>query len=72
MAVSRPANPDSLLARQAREQFVAEVGAVFAELAEAIQARLVALADQVSNARSMQERRDALLAFQKLRAVWLD
>src|SRR6185312_12658530 len=72
MAVSRPANPDSLLARQAREQFVAEVGAVFAELTDAIQARLVALADQVSNARSMQERRDALLAFQKLRAGWLD
>lgn len=72
MAVSRPADPDSLLARQAREQFVAEAGAVFAELADAIQARLGALADQVSNTRNMQERRDALLAFQKLRAGWLD
>lgn len=72
MVVSRPATPDSLLARQAREQFVAEAGAVFAELADAIQARLAALADQVSNTRNMQERRDALLAFQKLRAGWLD
>ncbi|MGH8819883.1 MAG: DUF1631 domain-containing protein [Rhodoferax sp.] len=72
MAVSRPSTPDSLLARQAREQFVAEVGGVFVELADAIQARLVALADQVGNARNMQERRDALLAFQKLRASWAD
>ncbi|MEO6972908.1 MAG: DUF1631 family protein [Rhodoferax sp.] len=72
MAVARPSTPDSLLSRQARERFVAEVGETFVELADAIQTRLVALADQVGDPRSMQERRDAMLAFQKLRAGWLE
>ncbi|MDR3455021.1 MAG: DUF1631 domain-containing protein [Rhodoferax sp.] len=72
MAVARPSTPDSLLARQARERFVAEVGDVFAEMANSIQARLVALSEQVGNPASMQERRDAMLAFQKLRSRWQD
>ncbi|QDL35991.1 DUF1631 domain-containing protein [Rhodoferax sediminis] len=72
MAVARPSTPDSLLARQARQQFVAEVGDVFAEMASAIQARLETLADQVGNPRNMQERRDAMLAFQELRPRWQD
>ncbi|TAM44901.1 MAG: DUF1631 domain-containing protein [Burkholderiaceae bacterium] len=72
MAVARQSTPDSVLARQARERFVAEVGESFVELAGSIETRLVALANQVGDPKSMQERRDAMQAFQKLRAGWLD
>ncbi|MBS0316242.1 MAG: DUF1631 family protein, partial [Proteobacteria bacterium] len=72
MAVAPPSVPAAALARQVREQFVTEVGATFPALAEAIHQRLSALADQVSTAHSMQERRDALLAYNKAGQRWLE
>ena len=72
MAVAPPSVPAAALARQVREQFVAEIGATLPALAEAIHQRLSALADQVSTAHSMQERRDALIAYNKLGQRWFE
>jgi len=72
MAVAPPLGPDARLARQAREQFAAEVEGILIEMAASVQGRLTALADQSGMARDMQERRDALLAFQQLRSRWID
>jgi hypothetical protein len=60
------------LARQAREQFISGIEGAMVEIAAAVQGRLVALMDQGSSGREMQERRDALLAFEKARAAWVD
>jgi hypothetical protein len=65
-----PAAPP--LARQARERFVAHMEGVLPELCEAIRNTL---ADQMNNApssRDMQQRRDALVEFEKEAAKWAE
>ncbi len=59
------------LARQAREQFVTHADAVLAPMANAVRARLAELADAGGGSREMQDRRDALLAFDKEQAAWV-
>ncbi|MGH6627687.1 MAG: DUF1631 family protein, partial [Burkholderiaceae bacterium] len=72
MTVAHALGPDARLARQAREQFVAEIEGILIEMAASVQGRLTALTDQSATTRDMQDRRDALLAFQKLRPQWVD
>ncbi len=72
MATYRPATPEARVAHQARQQFVAEVDDVMIGLAASVQGRLASLADQTGNSRTMQERRDAFSAFQKLRGPWIE
>ena len=60
------------LARQARERFVAHMEGVLPELCEAIRN---ALSEQMSNApssRDMQQRRDALVDFEREAAKWAE
>ena len=71
MASSRPPAPDSSLARRARERFVAELCPVVAPIAQSIEEKLFALADQAGNARDMQIRRDGLVMFQNGRKDWV-
>jgi hypothetical protein len=60
------------LARQARERFVAHMEGVLPELCEAIRN---ALSEQMNNApssRDMQQRRDALVDFEREAAKWAE
>jgi hypothetical protein len=67
-----PASPDRLLARRARERFVAEMGRTIGGLGAAIQERLTELLEQVSSVREMQDRRDAWTLFQGRGKAWED
>ncbi|MDB5857793.1 MAG: hypothetical protein JWQ76_1482, partial [Ramlibacter sp.] len=71
--MSTPLTPAATpLARQARERFVAHMEGVLPELCEAIRN---ALADQMGNApssRDMQQRRDALVEFEREAAKWAE
>lgn len=63
---------DLLLARQARERFVAHASRILPELANSIKTKLSGLMDQSGNAREMQDRRDAWLSFQDNSATWVN
>jgi hypothetical protein len=58
------------LARQAREQFVAAIEAVLAPLSDTIRHRLIELVDAATSTRDRQDRRDAMLEFERLRGAW--
>ncbi|MEJ6021509.1 DUF1631 family protein [Ramlibacter sp. PS4R-6] len=65
MATHRtPANGPAV-ARKAREQFVANVSALLGPLGTQIRARLLELAQTPGGSREMQERRDAMMDFDK-------
>ncbi|MFC5496739.1 DUF1631 domain-containing protein [Caenimonas terrae] len=65
-----PASPVPL-ARQAREQFVAYVEGVLTPLSDAIRLKLIELVDTGTSTRDMQDRRDAMLDFERQRARWV-
>ena len=67
---SHPSDPE-LLAKQARERFVAGCEGVMEPLAEAIRARLIELVDQSTSTKEMQDRRDAMLEFDRLYPTWV-
>lgn len=72
MAAQMPPASAAQLARQAREHFLAQTQAVMAPMAEAIRARLIELVDQSSSTKEMQDRRDCMLDFERLRGVWIE
>lgn len=72
MAMFRPSTPESRLTLQVRQRFVAEVDGAFINLTAQLQGRLAVLADEIGPPPEMQERRDALTAFRKQRAAWVD
>ena len=63
--------PQMRLAKQARERFVAGCEGVMEPLAEAIRARLIELVDQSTSTKEMQDRRDAMLEFDRLYRNWV-
>jgi len=72
MATFRPSTPESRLAQQVRQQFVTEVDGAMVDLTAQVQGRLASLADEVGTPAQMQERRDSLTAFRKLRTAWVE
>lgn len=66
------ASSEQLLARRARERFVAEMGRKMGELGTVIKERLTQLLEQVSSVREMQDRRDAWTLFQSHGRAWED
>jgi hypothetical protein len=58
------------IARQAREQFVARAEAALAPMVQAIRSRLSELVDTSGSSREMQERRDAMLDFDRKGPSW--
>lgn len=58
------------LARQAREHFVGQLEGVLAPLSDAIRARLIELVDGSTSTRDSQDRRDAMLEFERQRRDW--
>lgn len=61
----------SLIAGQARVLFTGRAIGMLPALVDSIEDHLVELADRPGNAREMQERRDALQAYQKNKSAWL-
>jgi hypothetical protein len=70
MAAQMPPASRVPLARQAREQFVAYVEGALPPLSDAIRMRLIELVDGSTSTRDMQNRRDAMLDFDRLRPGW--
>src|SRR5512139_3011714 len=63
---------DAPLARQARERFVAHMVGVLPELAETMRTALAELMNAAPSSRDMQQRRDALVEFERTDAKWMD
>ncbi|MCY7318182.1 MAG: DUF1631 domain-containing protein, partial [Ramlibacter sp.] len=71
MASPLPPASTAPLGRKAREQFVAYVEGVLPALSDAIRIKLIQLLDGSTSTRDMQERRDAMLDFERVRANWV-
>ena len=71
MADNLPPASSVPLARQAREQFVAYVEGVLPTLSDAIRIKLIELVDNGTSTRDMQDRRDAMLEFERQRVRWV-
>ncbi|MGY8904909.1 MAG: DUF1631 family protein [Burkholderiales bacterium] len=70
MSITTDTANNLTLARQARDVYVAHVEGVVPEIAEAIMNHLLTQLDQSGSARDMQDRRDAMMTFQKQKADW--
>ncbi len=71
MASPLPPASTAPLGRQAREQFVAYVEGVLPALSDAVRIKLIEMLDSGTSTRDMQERRDAMLDFERVRASWV-
>lgn len=71
MAATPPSLASSALARKAREQFVTQIEGVMEPMAEGIRVRLIELVDQSTSTREMQDRRDAMLDYDRQRVDWV-
>ena len=71
MAAQRPSAQGLAIARRAREQFVAALEECLAPLGEQIRSRLMELAQTPAGAREMQDRRDAMIDFDRKGTVFL-
>ncbi|MGE0496284.1 MAG: DUF1631 family protein [Ramlibacter sp.] len=72
MAATPPSLANSAVARQARERFIAYAEPVMGPMSEAIRARLIESVDQSASTREMQDRRDAMLDFDRLCKAWIE
>ena len=70
MATQRP-HASVPLARQARERFVGYAEGVLPALSDAVRLRLIELVDAAGSTREMQDRRDAMLDFERVRGAWV-
>jgi hypothetical protein len=65
--------PDSnALGRKAREVFISQAEGVMGPLAEAVRAKLIELVDQSASTKEMQDRRDAMLEFERQHKIWIE
>ena len=71
MSTARPQALSQQLARETRERFLLATDEVIAPLAQPIRDRLIAMSDEMTNAREMQERRDDFLAFKAQGDNWV-
>ena len=71
MSTARPQALSQQLARETRQRFIGATLALIDPLAQAIRERLTASADQMGNARDMQDWRDDFLAFQSQGGRWV-
>ncbi len=69
MSANQPPS-QAAIARKAREHFVGQLEGVLQPLSEAIRGRLVELVDGATSSRDSQERRDAMLDFERQRRAW--
>ena len=71
MSTARPPALSQQLARETRERFLVATDEVIAPIAKPIRDRLIAMSDEMTNAREMQDRRDDYLAFQAQGDNWV-
>ena len=65
--------PDSnALGRKAREVFISQAEGVMGPMADALRTKLIELVDQSASTKEMQDRRDAMLEFERLHKAWTD
>jgi len=65
--------PDSnALGRKAREVFISQTEGVMGPMADAVRAKLIELVDQSASTKEMQDRRDAMLEFERLHKAWTE
>jgi hypothetical protein len=65
--------PDSnALGRKAREVFISQAEGVMGPMADALRAKLIELVDQSASTKEMQDRRDAMLEFERLHKAWTE
>lgn len=68
--MTAPAPTAAELSRKAREQFITHAQGVMVPLCDAIRNRMIELVDASPSTRQMQDRRDAMLEFERLGKVW--
>jgi hypothetical protein len=66
-----PTDTGARIARQAREQFVARAQAALVPMGQALRSRFSELVETSPSTREMQERRDAMMDFDRKGGVWL-
>ena len=71
MSTARPQALSLQIARETRERFLVATDEVIAPIAQPIRDRLIAMSDEMTNAREMQDRRDDFLAFQAQGDNWV-
>ena len=71
MSTARPQALSLQIARETRERFLVATDEVIAPLTQPIRERLIAMSDEMTNAREMQDRRDDFLAFQAQGENWV-
>src|SRR6478609_8336613 len=71
MSAQLPPASSAPIARQAREQFVVYLEGVLPTLSDAIRLKLIELVDTGTSTRDMQDRRDAMMEFERQRARWV-
>jgi hypothetical protein len=69
--LQRPSGNGAIVARKAREQFVAKAQAALTPMGQQIRNHLLELAQGAAGAREMQDRRDAMMDFDKKGAAFL-
>jgi hypothetical protein len=67
-----PSDSGARIARQAREQFVAHAKAALAPMGQALRSRFSELVETSPSTREMQERRDAMMEFDRKGGAWLE
>ncbi|MGJ7581676.1 DUF1631 family protein [Variovorax sp. RHLX14] len=72
MSTARPQALSLQIARETRERFLVATDEVVALIAQPIRERLIAMSDEMTNAREMQDRRDDFLAFKSQGDNWVN
>jgi hypothetical protein len=72
MSGPQPTPDSNALGRKAREVFISQAEGVMGPMADALRAKLIELVDQSASTKEMQDRRDAMLEFERLHKAWTD
>ncbi len=72
MSGPQPTPDSNALGRKAREVFIAQAEGVMGPMADALRAKLIELVDQSASTKEMQDRRDAMLEFERLHKAWTE
>lgn len=72
MSGPQPTPDSNALGRKAREVFISQAEGVMGPMADALRAKLIELVDQSASTKEMQDRRDAMLEFERLHKAWTE
>lgn len=72
MSGPQPTPDSNALGRKAREVFISQAEGVMGPMADALRTKLIELVDQSASTKEMQDRRDAMLEFERLHKAWTE